>query len=1099
MKKYFGIIAILMISCSSKNNIKSEIFEVLDSKTTGINFNNKLTATPNFNMFKYMYFYNGAGVGAGDFNNDGLVDLFFASNQQQNKLYINKGGIKFEDVTTKAQIPDDGAWSTGVSVVDINNDGMLDIYVCRVGNYESLQSNNQFLICKEIKNGVPVFKDEAREMGVAFSGFSTQSAFLDYDNDGDLDMYLMNHSLRYNGTFNPRDSYINTTDSLSGDYLFKNDNGKFVDVTKQSGISSTIISYGLGICVSDINLDGYPDIYIGNDFHENDYLYINQKNGTFKETLQTAAMHTSQFSMGVDIADVNNDAFPEIITMDMMPQDPYILKRSLDEDGYDLFNYKRSYGYMPQFAKNALQYNNGNGMFSEVAMYSNVFATDWSWSALWMDFDNDGLKDLFVSNGIPKRLNDIDYVNYVSNGELQDKIRANTLEQKDMLLVEKFPQIKLPNKFYRNKGELKFEDVEQQIKNDVPTYSNGAIYADLDNDGDLDIVVNNIDDDVLVYKNNSSNTNHFAQLKLQGNEKNINGVGSKVILFAKDNISTFEKNQARGFQSSMEIPLHISWGNHKIDSAVLVWFDNSYQKIDLINDTILTIQYKKDLPKFNYSSLLSNKKSTVSFSNSTASASLQYLHQENKFNEFDREQLMPRMVSREGPSVAVADVNGDGLDDVFLGAAKGYKPQIFIQNTNGKFSLQKQQALDVDSIYEDVDATFVDVDNDKDLDLLVASGGNEYFGNSIYLQPRLYVNDGKGFFTRKLNAFPTNVLLTASSVSTNDFNGDGFVDVFLGARALPWEYGATPTSFLLQNNGDGVFKISQLEGVSNIQKIGLVTSAVWADLNNDRKKELIVACEWDGVFAFEFSNKTISKKQLTGKKGWWSFCKVDDINNDGLQDIIVGNLGENNRLNATDKTPVKLYLNDFDDNGKKEQLVTYYLKGKEILFANKDEFQRQMPSAKKKYLYAEDFAKANVSDMFASNKFSDAKQLNANYFSNSILINKGNFSFNLQPMPWEAQLSTLRSAAIQDVNNDGLKDILVVGNFYPNNIQMSTNDANYGGVLINKGNALFKYENFNGLIIKGEARKILPITINKKQSFLVARNNDSTIVFDFKK
>lgn len=1075
------------------------LFEVLESNVTGIKFNNKLTATPTFNMFKYMYFYNGAGVGAGDFNNDGLIDLFFTSNQQQNKLYINKNNLQFEDVTSKAQIPNDNAWSTGVSVVDINNDGMLDIYVCRVGNYESLKSNNQFLICKEIKNGIPIYKDEAREMGVAFSGFSTQCAFLDYDNDGDVDMYLMNHSLRYNGTFNPRATYTNTTDSLSGDYLFKNDNGKFVDVTKQSGISSTIISYGLGICISDINVDGYPDIYIGNDFHENDYLYINQKNGTFKESIQSSVMHTSQFSMGVDIADINNDAYPEIITMDMMPQDPYILKRSLDEDGYDLFNYKRSYGYMPQFAKNALQYNQQNGMFSEVAMYSNVFATDWSWSALWMDFDNDGLKDLFVSNGIPKRLNDIDYVNYVSNGELQDKIRANTLEQKDMLLVEKFPQIKLPNKFYKNNGELKFEDVEQQIKGDLPTYSNGAVYADLDNDGDLDIVVNNIDDDVLVYKNNSATTNHFAQLKLKGSPNNINAIGSKVVLFSNNHVSTFEKSPVRGFQSSMEIPLHIAWGKETIDSTFIIWPDNTFEKITLFTDSLIEIAYKKNLPTFNYQLLAQHQTSSLTVDNITNSTSLNYLHEENKFNEFDREQLMPRMVSREGPSMAVADINGDGLDDVFLGAAKGFKPKMFTQKLNGKFNLVNQPALNNDSIYEDVDAVFADIDNDKDLDLLVASGGNEYFGNSIYLQPRLYVNDGKGMFSKKDNAFPSNVLLTASCITTNDFNGDGLVDVFIGARAVPWEYGATPTSYLMQNNGNGTFKSVSYNGIEVLQKIGLVTDATWADLNNDKKFELIVTCEWDGVFAFQFLNNKIIKKELTAKKGWWNFCKIDDVNNDGWQDIIVGNLGENNRLNATEKTPVTLYLNDFDDNGKKEQLVTYYLKGKEILFANKEEFQRQMPSAKKKYLYAEDFAKATVSDMFASNKFSDAKQLKANYFSNSILINKGNFSFNVQPMPWEAQLSTLRSAAIEDVNNDGLKDILVVGNFYPNNIQMSTNDANYGGVLINKGNALFKYENFNGLIIKGEARKILPISVNKNVSFIVAKNNDSTILFTIKK
>ena len=498
---YVGILILLFACNQPKKENKPVLFEALKNSQTGLNFTNTLTPKADFNMFKYMYFYNGAGVGAGDFNNDGFIDLFFTSNQGQNKLFLNKKGLKFEDVTLQSKIPNDSAWSTGVSVIDINNDGLLDVYVCRVGNFESLQSHNQFLICKGIdNNGIPFYEDESAKMGLAKSAFGTQAAFLDYDADGDLDMYLMNHSLRYNGTFNNRASYVNTKDSLAGDILYNNDAGLFTDVSNQAGISGTVISYGLGICVSDINTDGWPDIYIGNDFHENDYLYINQQDGTFKETLQSQTMHTSQFSMGVDVADINNDAAPDIISMDMLPYDPLILKRSLEEDDYNLFNYKIQYGYHPQFSRNALQINRRNGMFSEAAMYAGVEATDWSWAALFTDFDNDGWKDLFVSNGIPKRLNDMDYVNYVTNTEIQDKIRSNKMGENDMALINKFPEIKLNNKFFLNKQAAKFEDIETQIKNDQPTFSNGAAYADFDNDGDVDVVVNNIEDPVYCMK-----------------------------------------------------------------------------------------------------------------------------------------------------------------------------------------------------------------------------------------------------------------------------------------------------------------------------------------------------------------------------------------------------------------------------------------------------------------------------------------------------------------------------------------------------------------------------------------------------------------------
>ncbi len=1092
-----------IFSCNSKKEEQPAMFEVMESKQTGIDFSNKLTATAQFNMFKYMYFYNGAGVGVGDFNNDGLMDIFFSCNQGQNKLFLNEGNLKFKDVTVAAKIPQDGGWSTGISVVDINNDGLLDLYVCRVGNYEILKSKNQFLICKGIdKNGVPYYEDDAPQMGLAFSGFSTQAAFFDYDLDGDLDMFLMNHSLRFNGTFNERSSYNNTFDSLAGDYLYKNDNGKFTNVTKSSGINASIIGYGLGLSVADINLDGYPDMYIGNDFHENDYLYINQKNGTFKETLQDAIMHTSQFSMGTDIADINNDAYPEIISMDMLPEDPYILKRSLGEDEYNLFHFKISYGYHPQFARNTLQLNRRNNLFSEIGMYSGVFATDWSWAALWTDFDNDGWKDLFISNGIPKRLNDMDYVNYASNDEVQEKIRTNRLDEKDMSLIEKFPQIKLANKFYLNKKDAKFDDMALLIKNNKKTYSNGSAYADFDNDGDLDIVVNNIDEPALIYKNLSNEgaiKKSYLELKLKGSKGNVNAIGAKAIVFAGNEIRTYEKFPVRGFQGSMEVPLHIGLDKTKVDSIILIWPDNNFEKLQWKPDSIMTISYKTGLPAFNYSILAQHIKNTTRpATDITETTGLLFKHEENPFNEFDREPLIPFMVSREGPALAVGDANGDGLEDVFVGSSKFKRPVLFFQQANGKFIQSKQPALDNDSTYEDVDACWADVNNDKHPDLVVASGGNEYYGNSKFLLSRVYLNDGKGSLSRLNDAFDKSLMLTASCIVPYDFTGDGFVDLFIGGRAVPWEYGTIPRSYLLKNDGTGKFSDVTDQYSKELSKVGFVKQAAWADLDNDGDKDLILSLEWDGIVAFNNDKGKFEKKYLTVKKGWWNFTLPVDVDGDGDLDLIAGNLGLNNRFKASEQEPVRLYFNDFDDNDKKEQVLTYYLQHKEIPFANKDELQKQLPVLKKKFLYADDFAKADLKDIFGNEKLKSADLLTANYFSNAVLINNGNWNFSLQALPWEAQLTPYKDAVVVNANSDDKPDIFLAGNFYHNNIQMGEYDADYGTVLINKGNGKFSCESLNGLALKGEMRHARKIIINKKDCYIIARNNDSLRVIDFR-
>lgn len=1094
--------ASLFICCNGhKKKVENAIFETLDEKRTGLDFVNKLTPTSEFNMFNYMYFYNGAGIGAGDFNNDGLIDLFFASNQGRNSLYLNKGKLSFKNVTEEAKIPDDKGWSTGVSVVDINNDGLLDIYVCRVGKYEILNSHNQLLICKGINaNGVPYYEDEAKQYGLDFSGFSSQALFFDYDMDGDLDMFLLNHTVHQNGSFGNRNNFIGTYDPVSGDRLFRNDGSIFTDVTKQSGINSSSISYGLGIVTGDINLDGWPDLYAGNDFHENDYLYINQKNGTFTEEAAERTMHTSKFTMGVDIADINNDGYPEIISTDMLPYDPYILKRSLGDDEYDIFYQKIDAGYSYQYSRNNLQYNKQNGLFSEAGAYSGVYATDWSWSPLFFDFDNDGLKDLFISNGIPKRLNDMDYISFISDAEIQEKIRRNETDGKDMALINKLPEIKIPNKFFSNKGDLKFTDENEQVNNNMSTYSNGAIYADLDNDGDLDIVVNNIDDPALVYENKSNDKKEKPGISVSvtGADKNINAIGAKIIQFDRDKIRVYENNPVKGFLSSMQTPFHIGMYQVKTDSAFLIWPDNTYQAIQLDSLSKQTIKYKTGLPLFDYSKITSFKRSGVnSAEDITASTNLQYQHIENQFSEFNREPLLPHMVSTEGPALAVGDINNDGLDDVFIGASKGFHNAVYLQNKNGKFDRTVQPDLFADSTYEDVDAVWADVNNDKYPDLVIASGGNEFFGFDIHLLPRIYINDGHNRLHKLENAF-TDIYMTASCIVPNDFNGDGFVDLFIGGRCVPWAYGQIPRSYLLQNDGTGKFTDVTSKYANELKNSGMVTDAVWFDVDKDNDKDLVVCYEWGGIDIYINNQGTFTKKSVTDKKGWWNFILPFDADGDGDMDLLAGNFGLNSRLKASEQQPVKMYFNDFDDNGKKEQVVTYYVGNKEVPLSTKEVLVKQMPVLKKKYFYAEDFAKSTLEEIFTKGKLQTAEKSEANYFASTIFISRGNLNFIASQLPWQAQLTPYKTATLINANNDSLPDILMAGNYYENNIQLGRNDADFGTILINKGNGTFACENIPGLAIKGQVRHMKEITIGKQKAIILAKNNDKAMVIRFK-
>ena len=777
------IVILFIVFLSSCTGLGEYKFELLRKDVTGLDFENVVKQSVDFNVFAYMYFFNGGGVGVGDFNNDGYEDLYFTSNMSPNKLFLNRGDFKFEEVTEQAGVEGIEGWSSGVSIVDINNDGLLDIYVNQIGDFGVIYGKNQLFVCEGLNDGVPVYKDRAKEYGLDLVGFSTQSAFFDYDLDGDLDMFQLNHSLHANGTFGQRRRFESTKHDQSGDKLLRNDNGKFVEVTTEAGIISTVIGYGLGIAVEDLNNDGWPDIYIGNDFHENDYLYLNNSDGTFREVLNDQIMHTSRFSMGVDIGDLNNDAQSEIISMDMLPDDPYILKSSLGEDDYGTFQFKLGYGYNHQYARNNLQLNNGDGTFTEIGLFADVEATDWSWAPLFADFDMDGYKDLFVSNGIPRRMNDIDYLNFrLSDEDVRWKTNTNYVEEEDFEIIERMPQIKLKNRIFFNNQDLTFTDNSSLVKNGAVSYSNGAAYADFDNDGDLDLVVNNIYEEPFIYKNlaienkNPENErNDFIHIASQFGLENGFGIGSKLVVFKGEEILTQTNFPARGYQSTVSNSIYLGVGNsQEVDSVFLIWPDLSFSRLTPEFNQRTTIKWESGLPKFNFKDLKKRQDNLVDFEDITSKTRIAHFHDENPFVEFNRERLIPHMVSSEGPALAIGDVDGNGTEDIFIGGSKRRKGAFYMQNEKGLFENKLPNLLEFDSIYEDVDSDLIDIDLDGDLDLIVASGGNEYWGKSQYLNPRLYLNDGSGGFS-KTEEF-SNAYLTASCLALGDYDGDGQMD-----------------------------------------------------------------------------------------------------------------------------------------------------------------------------------------------------------------------------------------------------------------------------------------------------------------------------------
>ncbi|MEM6723680.1 MAG: VCBS repeat-containing protein [Bacteroidota bacterium] len=1096
-----GLLAMLILSsCTQIGSSGDTVFQLLDPKDTGVNFNNYVVEREDFNIFNYMYFYNGGGVAAGDLNGDQLPDLYFTANMDNNKLYLNKGNMEFQDITEEAGVAGTFGWATGVAFADVNADGLLDIYVSHVGDYLKIKGRNLLYINQGTDpDGIPLFEESAAAYGLDIVGFCTQAAFFDYDLDNDLDLFILNHSIHQNGTFG-KSSKRQETHPLSGDRLFRNDNGRFSEVTEESGIYSSVLGYGLGVTVADINLDGYPDLYIGNDFHENDYLYINNGDGTFRDALEEQIAHTSRFTMGTDVQDINNDGLPDIFSLDMLPEDPEILKASAAEDPYDIYQYKTRFGYAHQFSRNTLQLNNGNGTFSEIGRFSDVFASDWSWSTLLLDYDFDGHKDIFVSNGILRRPNDMDYINFVSSEEVQARLKADVIETEDLGLVQKMPEMKLHNYLFQGQEGTQFKDVSQEWGFEATSFSHGAAYADLDQDGDADLICNNTQGEAFIYENKTiqegiENEVNYLKIRLEGEGDNPFGLGAKIYLTIDEKQQYQEFQTVRGYHSTVDYELFFGLGaDPGVDELQIIWPDGKMQQLQAIpaNQTLVLKAADADQEY-----VFGPSEELPLFTDVSDAVELNYQHEENKFVEFNREKLIPHMVSTGGPAIASGDINGDGLDDLFLGGAKRQKAELMLQTSSGDFQPSEQPWLEEDQLSEDVAADFFDADNDQDLDLIIAPGGNEFKGEHEARQVKLYLNDGTGQFTQAEN-FPA-VFVTAGTIEIEDIDQDGDPDVFVGNRAVPLNYGRPASSYLLINDS-GQFSDQTADKAEDLIEIGLVRDAAWADMDGDQQTDLVVVGEWMDIQIFyqadgQFTKRSNTQTALAGTSGFWNTCLPADVDQDGDMDLLLGNLGLNTKLKAYENQPIRLYLKDFDSNGSLDQILTYYLKGKEYIFYTKDELVGQLPELKKRYLSYWDFAGAGFREIFPNSAMENATVLEASEFRSGVLINQGNESYRFDPLPEQAQYAPVQSFQYADFDGDNTADVLAVGNFFDANIQMGRYDASFGTLF--KGNGKGTFSTISGketgLKINGQCRNINTVKTKDQELILVGRNNDQPV------
>lgn len=1086
---FFFILSMMHFSCKREAK-EAQIFEQLSSSKTNITFANTIVTDDSINAVNYEYIYNGGGVAVGDINNDGLPDLFFSGNMESSRLYLNKGNFEFEDLTEKAGVGTQ-LWATGASMIDINADGFLDIYVCIASKEESQSANLLF-----INNGNQTFSEKAKEYGIADKGYSTHAAFFDYDKDGDLDMYLLTNGYE-NFNRNQLRPKKKNGEGNSTDKLYRNKgDGTFEDVSAKAGI--LVEGYGLGVAIADINQDGWPDVYVANDFITNDLLWINNGNGTFTESADKWMKHQSHNAMGTDVADFNNDGLLDIVVMDMLPEDNLRQKSMFSNHNYDLFMMNQKHGYTPQYVRNTLQLNNGNGTFSEVGQLAGIHKTDWSWSALFSDFDNDGLKDLLVTNGYRKDVTNLDFIVYRQQRGIFGN--AKSTKENTAKALASLEGAYVHNYLFKNEGDLTFSDKSYEWGFGEPSYSNGAAFVDLDNDGDMDVVTNNIDQKASVYRNNADKVtnNNYVQLKLIGSEANKVGFGAKITLNYQNKVQFHEHNTYRGYKSTVDDIIHFGMGSiSSVDSLTVVWPDGKYQELHQVKtNQRLVVKYEdaQAPPSFQEPGIAS---SSQLFSEISGKNGVAYKHQENDYKDFKVQHLVPHKFSQNGPGIAVGDVTGNGLDDFYIGGAAGFSGKLFYQVKPEVFEGKEFTGALAE---EDMGSLFFDADGDGDLDLYVVSGGSEHPDQSLNYKDRLYFNDEKGNFTLNSEALPE-IISSGSSVVAADYDKDGDLDLFVGGRVVPGKYPVPAKSYILQND-KGKFKDVTQEKCPELESMGLVTAALWTDFDNDNKIDLIVVGEWMPLSFFKntgesFENIT-SSSGLEDTHGWWNSLAAGDFDGDGDTDYIAGNLGLNSIYKASVNQPVRVYAKDFDKNGSIDPILTHYINGKEYPTHPRDNLTDQLNFMRGKFTTYNSYGQATIDQVLTKKELKEAYKVESEYFQSSYIENKGNGKFVIQALPIQAQLAPVYGILTNDFDGDGYLDVLISGNSYATEILTGWYDASIGLLLKGDGKGSFTPVNNreSGFFVDKDSKGIAEVNTGNDQSLiLIACNSDSLKAF----